>query len=99
VSQLQARRQALSSRVSGPFAKLDMTLRFTELMSDEMFALLQNLNDTERVLAQGVRPLPTQRVVTASPPPSTAAVHQDQRERQGRRRSEAQRSKPGAPPR
>ena len=91
---LKERRKALEDISGGPLKKAEVALNMTLLMSDMMFTMMDNIVGEEQVMAKGVRPLPTQRDVTATPTPAGAAAVQEKKEERGRQKTEARRGQP-----
>jgi len=54
---LQARRSALSDTSGVPLKKADTAIRMTQLMSDQVMAMMRNLADQEEIVGRGVRPI------------------------------------------
>jgi SMC interacting uncharacterized protein involved in chromosome segregation len=65
---LRRQRDELSGVAKGPIDKMEQLILINQLMADEMLLLLHHVTLTQASLAEGMRPLPTQREVA---PPAT----------------------------
>lgn len=61
IAALAERRGKLQRMREGPMDKMSQTIELAQLMSDEMFALLDHLSRTQQSLARAMRPLPSQK--------------------------------------